>query len=90
LCNRQSGRISPIVGNIDDFAVSVKDSRHYYTHHDPDVRRKGIVLSDTPLMMMTYRLQFLFRLCVLSEFGLDADPHSVLRRQMPSRVTEFF
>jgi hypothetical protein len=90
LCNRQSGRISPIVGNIDNFAVSVRDSRHYYTHHAPDIRRKGNVLFGMPLMMMTYRLQFLFRLCVLSEFGLDADPHSVLRRQMPTRVTEFF
>jgi ApeA N-terminal domain 1/Apea-like HEPN len=90
LCMKQSSRISPIVGDIERFAVSVRDSRHYYTHHDPEIRRKGNVLSGTPLMMMTYRLQFLFRLCVLSEFGLDTDPHSVLRRQMPSRITEFF
>jgi len=90
LCRKQSSRISPIVGDIERFAVSVRDSRHYYTHHDPEIRRKGNVLSGTPLMMMTYRLQFLFRLCVLSEFRLDADPHSVLRRQMPDRVTEFF
>ena len=90
LCRKQSSRISPIVGDIERFAVSVRDSRHYYTHHDPEIRRKGNVLSGTPLMMMTYRLQFLFRLCVLSEFGLEADPHSVLRRQIPHRVTEYF
>jgi len=90
LCTNYSERMLPLVGDLERFAVLVRDSRHYYTHHAPDIRQKGNVLSGTPLMTMTYRLQFLFRLCVLSEFGLDADPHSVLRRQMPDRVTEFF
>jgi ApeA N-terminal domain 1 len=90
LCTNHAGRMSPLVGDVERFAESVRDSRHYYTHHDPDIRRKGNVASGTPLTMMTYHLQFLFRLCVLSEFGLDADPHSVLRRQVPDRVTEYF
>jgi hypothetical protein len=82
--------MSAIVGDLEQFATSVKDSRHYYTHHDPDIRRKGNVVSGAPLTMMTYHLQYLFRLCVLSEFKLETDPHSVLRRQIPGRVTEFF
>lgn len=90
LCATQTKRISPVVGDLDQFAASVTDSRHYFTHHDPDVRRKGKVLFGAPLTMLTYHLQFLFRLCVLKEFGLDADPHSVLRRQLPDRVTEYF
>jgi hypothetical protein len=80
----------PIVGDLKRFASSVRDTRHYYTHHDPDIRRMGNVASGTPLTMMTYHLQFLFRLCVLTEFGLAADPHSVLRRQIPGRVIEYF
>jgi hypothetical protein len=90
LCANHSERMSAIVGDLGQFATSVKDSRHYYTHHDPDIRRKGNVVSGTPLTMMTYHLQYLFRLCVLSEFKLETDPHSVLRRQIPGRVTEFF
>jgi hypothetical protein len=90
LCTNHSDRMSPLVGDIERFALAVRDSRHYYTHHDPDIRRKGKVVSGTPLTMMTYYLQYLFRLCVLCEFKLEADPHSVLRRQIPGRVTEFF
>jgi hypothetical protein len=90
LCANHSARMLPLVGDVEQFARSVRDSRHYYTHHDPDIRRKGNVASGTPLTLMTYHLQLLFRLCVLSEFGLDADPHSVLRRHIPDRVTEYF
>ena len=90
LCNRHGNRLSSVVGDLERFAVSVRDSRHYYTHHDPEIRRRGIVASGTTLTFMTYHLQFLFRLCVLSEFGLEADPHSVLLRQIPGRITEYF
>jgi hypothetical protein len=90
LCDRHSDTMIPIVGDLKRFASSVRDTRHYYTHHDPDIRRMGNVASGTPLTMMTYHLQFLFRLCVLTEFGLAADPHSVLRRQIPGRVIEYF
>jgi ApeA N-terminal domain 1 len=90
LCQRHQERMIAIVGDIEAFAISVRDSRHYYTHHDPSIRQNGHVLSGSKLTLMTYHLQYLFRLCVLSEFGLDADPHSILRRQIPGRIIEFY
>jgi len=62
LCTNHSSRMSAIVGDVERFAESVKDSRHYYTHHHPDIRRKGDVASGTALTLMTYHLQYLFRL----------------------------
>lgn len=90
LAERQESSLEPIVGDVREFAQSVADSRHYYTHHDPDIRRKGVVATGSALDLMTYRLQFLFRLSVLSDFGLERDPHDVLRRQLPSRIIEYF
>jgi hypothetical protein len=90
LCERHRQQITSIVGDIGTFATSVRDSRHYYTHHDPSIRQKGNVLSGSKLTLLTYHLQYLFRLCVLAEFGLDGDPHSMLRRQIPGRITEFY
>ena len=90
LCQQHTKHIEPIIGDIDAFAESVRDSRHYYTHHDEATRSKGRVVFRSKLTMMTYHLQFLFRVCVLAEFELDADPHSVMRRHIPCGVTEFF
>lgn len=90
LCRRHDQRMVALVGEIDAFSTAVRDSRHYYTHHDPSIRQKGNVLSGSKLTLLTYHLQYLFRLCVLAEFGLDDDPHSMLRRQVPSRITEFY
>ncbi len=90
LCRRHDQRMTVLVGEIDAFGITVRDSRHYYTHHDPSTRQKGNVLSGSKLTLLTYHLQYLFRLCVLAEFGLDGDPHSMLRRQVPGRITEFY
>lgn len=90
LCQRHGERMIAVVDDIESFAISVRDSRHYYTHHDPSMRQNGHVLSGSKLTLMTYHLQYLFRLCVLSEFGLDADPHSILKRQIPDRIIEFY
>lgn len=90
LCQQHGEGMTSVVGDIESFAVSVRDSRHYYTHHDPSIRQNGHVVSGSKLTLMTYHLQYLFRLCVLSEFGLDADPHAILRRQIPGRIIEFY
>ena len=90
LCRRHGTRMNNLVGDIEAFAISVRDSRHYYTHHDPSIRQNGHVGSGSKLTLMTYHLQYLFRLCVLSEFGLEADRHSMLSRQVPGRIIEFY
>lgn len=90
LCQRHGERMTAVVGDLESFAASVRDSRHYYTHHDPSIRQKGHVLSGSKLTLMTYHLQYLFRLCVLSEFGLEGDPHSILKAQIPDRIIEFY
>lgn len=90
LCRQHDARMKEVVGDIEAFAISVRDSRHYYTHHDPSIRQNGHVLSGSKLTLMTYHLQYLFRLCVLAEFGLEMDPDSMLRRQIPGRIIEFY
>lgn len=85
-----STSFSAVVGDIRKFSEQVRDTRNYYTHHDPAIRRKGNVVMGRDLIMMTIHLQYLFRLCVLSELDIKSDPFRMLRRQMDIRFTDFF
>jgi ApeA N-terminal domain 1 len=89
LCNIQRHRIEQLVGDIEQFATVVTDSRDYYTHHHPSIRNRGTVATGVKLTMMSYHLQFVFRLCVLSQFGLAGDRFGVLTGQIPSRVVDY-
>lgn len=89
LCGVQKTRIEEVVGSIEAFATAVTNSRDYYTHHHESIRGRGHVATGVKLTMMSYHLQFLFRLCVLSQFGIDADRYSMLQRRIPNRVVEY-
>jgi hypothetical protein len=89
LCNIQRQRVEGIIGDIEQFATVVTDSRDYYTHHHPSIRNRGTVVTGVKLTMVSYHLQFLFRLCVLSQFGLERDTFGLLLRQIPGRIVEY-
>jgi hypothetical protein len=89
LCNIQPQRVEQLVGDLERFATVVTDSRDYYTHHHPSIRNKGTVATGIKLTMMSYHLQFLFRMCVLSQFKLAEDKFRLLTRQIPTRVVEY-
>lgn len=89
LCKTVRPRIEDVVGSIDDFATAVTNSRDYYTHHHPSIRSRGNIAAGTKLIIMCYHLEFLFRLTVLTQFGLDGDRFGVLRRQLPQRIVEY-
>lgn len=89
LCSIQRQRVEQVVGDIDQFATVVTDSRDYYTHHHPSIRNRGTVAAGRKLTMMSYHLQFIFRLCVLSQFGLERDRFGVLLHQLPKRIVEY-
>jgi len=89
LCNVQRQQIEKLVGDIEQFATVVTDSRDYYTHHHPSIRNRGTVATGVKLTMLSYHLQFLFRICVLSQFGLERDRFGVLLRQIPNVIIEY-
>ncbi len=89
LCYAQRTRAEQVVGDIEEFATAVTDSRDYYTHHHPSIRAKGNVAAGLKLTLMPYHLQFLFRLSVLNQFGLGADKFNMLRRRIPDRIVEY-
>ncbi len=69
LCKVQQKRVEQIVGDVEQFATVVTDSRDYYTHHHPSIRNRGTVVAGVKLTMMSYHLQFLFRFAC--SIGLD-------------------
>jgi hypothetical protein len=89
LCRIKRQLVEKLVGDIEKFAAIVTDSRDYYTHHHPSIRAKGNVATGIKLTMMSYHLQYVFRLCILSRFGLERDRFDVLLRQIPDRVVEY-
>ena len=89
LCNAVRIRVESVVGNIDQFATTVTNSRDYYTHHHSSIRLRGNVATGAKLTIICYHLQFLFRLGVLTQFGLDGDRFRVLARQLPQRIMEY-
>jgi len=89
LCNAARSRVENIVGDVDQFAATVTNSRDYYTHHHPSIRSRGNIATGSKLTIMCYHLEFLFRLGVLRQFGLDADKFRVLVRQLPQRIIEY-
>jgi hypothetical protein len=89
LCNIHSARITHLVGDLETFAAITTNSRDYYTHHHPSIRSKGAVANGVTLTMLTYHLQFVFRLCVLGQFQLDRDRFGVLLRQVPGIIVEY-
>jgi hypothetical protein len=89
LCNIQRQRVETVVGDIEQFATTVTNSRDYYTHHHPSIRNRGRVATAVKLTMIPYHLQFIFRLCVLNQFGLDRDRFGLLLRQIPGVVVEY-
>jgi hypothetical protein len=89
LCNAVRARLENVVGNIDQFATIVTNSRDYYTHHHPSIRSRGNIANGVKLTMMCYHLEFLFRLGILKQFGLDADKSRVLVRRLPQRIIEY-
>jgi hypothetical protein len=89
LCSTACAKIEGVVGNIDQFATAVTNSRDYYTHHHPSICSGGNIATGSKLVLMCYHLQVLFRLSVLKQFGLDADKFSVLLRELPQWIIEY-
>lgn len=47
----------------------VVDARNYYTHYDPNLEKASADGAD--LLLLCYRMEALFELCLLKELGFD-------------------
>jgi hypothetical protein len=83
---------TPLQGLVDDpmaFAETVRDNRHYYTHHNPKWLEDNRVVSGAKLIRLNEKLKLLFQMCILTELGIQSDRFSRLRRQLASRIIEY-
>jgi len=90
LCELNKDSLSGLVGDIDEFATQVKDTRDYYTHHNPkDLIARNVVRGSAELIRLNEKLAILFQSCVLRDIGIPANRLSRLRRQVAGEIVEF-
>jgi ApeA N-terminal domain 1 len=73
-----------------DFATTVRHNRNYYTHHNPVWLEKGRVLRGSGLYQLNETLRLLFQAAVLRELQLPAERCSRLRRQLATRIVNYY
>lgn len=81
-----------LVGLVDDpaeFAMTVRDNRNYYTHHNPKWRDGGRVVSGASLMRLNEKLRLICQMCVLADNGIPSNRFNRLRRQLASKIVEY-
>lgn len=78
-----------LVTDAQDFSKTVRDNRNYFTHHDPNIKQAGRVLSGAELIRMNEKLKIIFQICVLSDLGIPADRFGRLRKNLASEIVEY-
>ena len=89
LVDAQLPHLAGLVSDSDDFAKTVVDNRNYYTHHNPECRKKGRVLEKSDLLRLNEKLKLLFQMCVLSDMRIPSDRFFRLRRQLATTIIDF-
>jgi ApeA N-terminal domain 1 len=81
--------LSGLVSDVTEFSKAVRDNRNYFTHHDPECKKAGRVVSGAPLIRLNEKMRLIFQMCVLSEIGISSDRFIRLRRQLASEIVEY-
>jgi len=90
LCGLREDALAGLVDDIPPFAEAVRDTRDYYTHHNPDdLANRGVVQSHTDLTRLNERLAILFQSCVLTDIGVPSDRLVCLRRRLATEIVEY-
>jgi len=88
LAQKHSEHLKGLVDDAAEFADIVRDNRNYYTHHDPEIIKKGRIVSGSKLIRLNEKLRLLFQMCVLNEMGIPTERFHRLRRQLASAIID--
>jgi len=77
-----------LVDDVKEFGETVRDNRHYYTHHNPEDLKAGRIVKGAKLMRLNEKLKLLFQMCVLTEMGIPLERFSRLRTQLASDIID--
>lgn len=89
LVDKYKDHLKGLVDDVPEFANTVRDNRHYYTHHNPEDLNAGRVVKGEKLIRLNEKLKLLFQMCVLTEMGIPADRFVRLRRQLADYIMVF-
>jgi hypothetical protein len=81
--------LAGLVDDAEQFAKVATETRHYYTHHNPDDLEKGLVAKRAGLVKLNQMLKILFQMCVLADLGVPADRFKRLRQQLAKEIIEY-
>lgn len=81
--------LSGLISDATEFSKVVRDNRNYFTHHDPEIKKSGLVLSGAMLTRLNEKMCLLFQMCILSEIGIHPDRFTRLRRQLATEIIEY-
>ena len=88
LADNYKNHLKGLVDDVTEFAETVRDNRHYYTHHNPEDLKAGRVLKGAKLIRLNEKLKLIFQMCVLTEMGISTECFQTLRRQLASDVID--
>jgi hypothetical protein len=89
LVNTYKDHLKGLVDNVTEFAETVRDNRHYYTHHNPEDLKAGRVVKGAKLFRLNEKLKLIFQMCILTEMAISADRFPRLRQQLASDIIDF-
>jgi len=88
LAETYKDHLKGLVDSAAEFAETVRDNRHYYTHHNPEDLKAGRVVSGAKLIRLNEKLKLIFQMCVLTEMEIPAERFLRLRRQLADDIIE--
>lgn len=83
-CSEESKQL---IANIPNFSTKVADSRNYYTHYSQQLLKNGQVANGPELVEIGNVLEYLLKICLLKEAGLDGKP---IARALAEKGTQKF
>jgi ApeA N-terminal domain 1 len=88
ITEKYKSQLSGLVVDVPEFAKTVRDNRHYYTHHNPDDLKNGRVVKGSKLIQLNENLTLIFQMCILTEMGIASDRFGRLRFQLAQKTMD--
>jgi ApeA N-terminal domain 1 len=89
LVNQHASLLTGLIDDPEAFARKVQESRNYYTHHNPEDLKRGLVAQRSDLIRLNEQLRILFQTCILKRMQIPESNFQRLRRQIASRIVEY-
>jgi hypothetical protein len=89
LCSLSKTALAGLVDDIPSFAEQARDTRDYFTHHNPEDLKRNVVTGATELIRLNEKLKILFQSLVLMDIGVSEDRLIRLRRQIATEIVEY-